>query len=260
MNALPLLPVPDPRSHFVAPGYAGMDALVAGLTLPAGASGSVMSVLETSRELIRHSYFRYEFATVAVTHALFALEQVLAERLAVDGPLPELIERAVTEGLLGDGPAAELGHGVRLRDRLARGAATSADVSPERAAGLTLAVFAAVSALLRPSTAADADGGPAGERLARLWEEHWQAPFPSSFVAADIAGSTLILLDSRVAGYLRRDLDGGLDGSGVAGLWALIAELDRVVPLINEEYGAAYFGRLRTIARLAAERHLPPAT
>ncbi|MGW3071340.1 hypothetical protein [Kitasatospora sp. NPDC001132] len=153
MNALPLLPVPDPRAHFVAPDYAGMDALVADLALPAGAFSSVMSALETSRELIRHSYFRYEFATVAVTHALFALEQVLAERLAVAGPLPELIERAVAEGLLGDGPAAELGHGVRLRDRLARGAATSADVGPERAAGLTLAVFAAVTALLRPVAA-----------------------------------------------------------------------------------------------------------
>lgn len=69
-----------------------------------------MSALETSRELIRHSYYRYEFATVAVTHSLFALEHVLAERLATNGPLkwphfggdgylrsrdPELQEKAV---------------------------------------------------------------------------------------------------------------------------------------------------------------------
>jgi hypothetical protein len=74
-------PVLDPRSHGIVLDYAGMHALVADLVLPGGASMQVMSALETSRELLRHSYYRYEFATVAVTHSLFALEQVLAERL-----------------------------------------------------------------------------------------------------------------------------------------------------------------------------------
>ncbi|GHB83678.1 hypothetical protein GCM10010347_63190 [Streptomyces cirratus] len=55
-------------------------------TLPGGASMYVMSALKTSRELIRHSYYRYEFATVAVTHSLFALEHVLAERLTTNEP------------------------------------------------------------------------------------------------------------------------------------------------------------------------------
>lgn len=57
----------------------------------------VMSALETSRELIRHSSYRYEFATVAVTHSLLALEHVLAERLATNEPLHTLIERARRE-------------------------------------------------------------------------------------------------------------------------------------------------------------------
>ncbi|WP_330300421.1 hypothetical protein [Streptomyces sp. NBC_00503] len=88
MNPLPPrlpgpLPVPvlDPRARHVVPDYEGVHALVADLVLPAGASMYVMSTMETSRELIRHSYYRYEFATVAVTHSLFALEHVFTERL-----------------------------------------------------------------------------------------------------------------------------------------------------------------------------------
>ncbi|MFJ4778171.1 hypothetical protein [Streptomyces sp. NPDC088762] len=71
-----------------------MDAVVAGLVLPGDASMYVMSAMETSRELIRHSYDRYEFATVAVTRSLLALEHVLAERLVTNEPLQDLIERA----------------------------------------------------------------------------------------------------------------------------------------------------------------------
>jgi hypothetical protein len=58
---------------------------------------------ETSRELIRHAYYRYEFATVAVTHSLFALEHVLAERLATNEPLHDLIQRATDAGLITSG-------------------------------------------------------------------------------------------------------------------------------------------------------------
>ncbi|MFI1285597.1 hypothetical protein ACH4U5_33410 [Streptomyces sp. NPDC020858] len=52
----------------------------------------------------------------------------------------------------------------------------------------------------------------------------------------------------------------GLDDHGIAVLWACIAGLDKAVPLINEEYCAAYFARLRTMAGLAAERRIPAAT
>ncbi|WP_235502711.1 MULTISPECIES: hypothetical protein [unclassified Kitasatospora] len=96
MNTLPQLPGPlplpvqDPRARDLVLDYADMHALVADLALPAGASMHVMSAMETSRELIRHSFYRYEFATVAVTHSLFALEHVLAERLAINEPLQNL--------------------------------------------------------------------------------------------------------------------------------------------------------------------------
>ncbi|MFJ6619557.1 hypothetical protein ACIQOW_18495 [Kitasatospora sp. NPDC091335] len=265
MNTSGLEPVLDPRSWGVAPDFPGMQDVIAGLQLPAGASMAVMSALETSRELIRYSYQRYEFATVAVTHALYALEQVLAERLAVDAPTGELIGRAVTRGILDGGVAAELDRGLWLRDKVARGTVTSGAISPERAVQLTRAVFDAVAALLGPPpmadlTAEEASGVPAPDRLARLWEECRAARFPESFVGENIAEMPLIVADSNIAGLIHQELDGGLDDSGVAVLWAAIAYLDRVVPLINEEYCAAYFARLRTVAKLAAERYLPPAT
>ncbi|MFD3530030.1 hypothetical protein [Streptomyces sp. NPDC058664] len=261
----PSLPVPDPRVRGDVLDYAGMHALVADLVLPGDASMYVMSTLETSRELIRHSYYRYEFATVAVTHSLFALEHVLAERLGTNEPLQDLIERAAEAGLIAAGPAAELDRGRLLRDRLAQGTVTSADLNPAGAIAMVRAVFDAVSLLLRPPPAADVaavdmSGAQPEDQLARLSEEHRRALYPDSFRGIDIEGVELILLDADVAGLVQGELDGGLDDNGVALLWACIADLDKAVPLISSEYCAAYFARLRTMAELAAARHLPPAT
>ncbi|WP_327281164.1 MULTISPECIES: hypothetical protein [unclassified Streptomyces] len=166
-----------------------MDALVADLVLPGYASMYVMSTMETSRELIRHSYYRYEFATVVVTHSLLLR------------------------------PPSE------------------ADVA-----------------------AVDMSGAQPEDRLARLWEEHRRALYPDSFRGIDVEGVELILLDADVAGLVQRELNGGLDDSGIAILWACIADLDKVVTLINSQYCASYFARLRTMAKLVAARYIPTAT
>ncbi|MET9956209.1 hypothetical protein ABZ135_32345 [Streptomyces sp. NPDC006339] len=266
MNTLPPPsgPRPDPRVRDLVPDYEGMRALVAGLVLPTGGSMEVTSALDTSRELLRHSFFRYEFATVAVTHSLLALEHVLVERLAVDAPLGELIARAVDAGLLGAEPAAALDGCRLLRERLARGTATGAALGPERAAALLRAVFDAVSLLLRPpSEGAEQSAGPAaarsGDRLARLWDEHRRAPFPPGFRGVDVEGVELVLLDADVAGLVQRELHGGLDDRGVADLWRCVADLDKVLPLIGEAYCASYCARLREMAGLAAARSVPHA-
>jgi hypothetical protein len=99
------------------------------------------------------------------------------------------------------------------------------------------------------------------ERLARLWEEHMSAPFPAGWRGTDVAGVDLVLADADVAGLVRTELDGGgIDDAGIAALWARAADLDKIVPLIDEEYCAAYFARLRAMARLAAAPHVPAAT
>ncbi|MFD8694884.1 hypothetical protein [Kitasatospora purpeofusca] len=271
MNTLPPLPgplplpAPDPRVRDIVLDFADMDALVADLVLPADASMYVMSALETSRELIRHSYYRYEFATVAVTHSLFALEHLLAGRLGVDEPLPVLVERARAAGLVPAELAAELDRGRELRDRLAQGTVTSAALRPAMAVAMVRAVFEAVSLLLRPPAAAEATAAGSGrespeDRLARLWEEHLRAPYPDGFRGVDIEGVELILLDAAVAGLVQRELRGGLDDGLIARLWACITDLDRIVPLIGSAYCALYFARLRTMAVHAATRHTPTAT
>ncbi|MFF1605548.1 hypothetical protein ACFVYV_50915 [Streptomyces mirabilis] len=272
MNPLPPLPgplplpAPDPRAHDVVLDYAGMHALVADLVLPGDASMHVMSAMETSRELLRHSYYRYEFATVAVMHSLFALQHVLAERLAVNKPLQDLIERAIDAGLVTAELAAELDRSRLLRDKLTQGAVTSAALGPARATHMVRVVFDAVSLLLRPSavaeaTAADTSGAQPEDQLARLRQEHRHALFPASFRGVDIEGVDLVLLDADVHGLVQRELNAGLDDRGIAILWACIADLDKIVLLINEEYcAAAYFARLRTMAKLAAAHHIPTAT
>ncbi|MFD7904052.1 hypothetical protein ACFV4G_17605 [Kitasatospora sp. NPDC059747] len=247
-------PAPDPRSWGVAPHYAGMQALIGDLVVPDGAPMHVASALETSRELIRHSYHRYEFATVAVTHGLLALNHVLAEPAGADEPLRVRVQRAAAAGLLAPGLAAEVDRAVRLRERLAQGAVTSGAVGPERAVAAVRAVFDAVRLLLRPAPP------PPVQRLDRLWEAHLETPFPESFRGVDVDGVDLVLLDANVAGLVLRELNGGLDGDGAAVLWACIADLDAIVPRLNEEYCAAYYRRLRTVAALAAGRHLPAAT
>ncbi|MER6678801.1 hypothetical protein [Streptomyces sp. NPDC000983] len=223
-----------------------------------------MSVLETSRELIRHSYYRYEFATVAVTHSLFALEHVLAERLAVNEPLHDLIERATGTGLITAGLAAELDHCRLLRDNLQQGAESSAALRPIQAVAMVHAVFDAVSLLLRPpsapeETAAGVGGVQPQGGLARLWEDHLRALFPDGFRGVDFDGVDLVLLDADVAGLVQKELNGGLDDLGIANLWGCITDLDKVVPLINEEYCASYFTKLRTMAQAAVAPYIPTA-
>ncbi|MCF2527030.1 hypothetical protein [Yinghuangia soli] len=95
-----VLPAPDARVRDLVIDYGGMDEVVAGLVLPTGAPMAVLSALETARELVRHSYYRYEFATVGVLQSLVALEIVLDGRAA---ELPaELVERIDRVRLLRD--------------------------------------------------------------------------------------------------------------------------------------------------------------
>ncbi|MFG2874609.1 hypothetical protein ACGFYU_06300 [Streptomyces sp. NPDC048337] len=258
MNTLPpppdplLLPVRDPRARDLGLDPADMHALVAELVLPGNASMYVMSAMETSRELIRHSYYRYEFATVAVTHSLFALEHVLAQRLAANEPLHDLIERAADAGLITAELAAELDRSRLLRDQLTQGVASSAALRPIRAVVMVRAVFDAVSLLLRPPSAAEPEDG-----LARLWGDHLRALFPDGWRGVGFDGVDLVLLDAGVAGLVQSELRRGLDDSGVAILRACIADLDKIVPLINEEYCASYFAKLRAMAQTVAVRYTP---
>ncbi|SDM34283.1 hypothetical protein SAMN04487981_101200 [Streptomyces sp. cf386] len=94
------------------------------------------------------------------------------------------------------------------------------------------------------------------DRLCRLWEEHRRAPFPARCRGVDFEGVDLVMLDADVAGLVHRELDVGLDDEGVAILWAYIANLDKVLPLIGDAYGTTYYRKLRTLAGVAAARRM----
>ncbi|MFJ4799131.1 DUF4145 domain-containing protein [Kitasatospora purpeofusca] len=158
MDVLPPLPgllpwpVPDPRAHHFVTHYSDMHDLVADLVAPEHAPAYVVSVLETSRELIRHSYYRYEFSTVAVTYSLFALERALAEHLGVKKTLQQLIERAAATGVITADLADRLDSGRQLRNKLAHGELTGSALPPKWAVNMVRAAFD-TAALLYPTPA-----------------------------------------------------------------------------------------------------------
>ena len=61
--------------------YADMHGLVEDLVVPDTVPAAAATVLTTARELLRHSYYVYEFSTVGVLHSLIAVEMVLRDRL-----------------------------------------------------------------------------------------------------------------------------------------------------------------------------------
>ncbi|MET7458479.1 hypothetical protein ABZT03_43055, partial [Streptomyces sp. NPDC005574] len=63
-------PVPDDRAHYFVTCYADMHDLVEDLVVPDGVPEAAATVLRTARELLRQSYYCYEFSTVAVMHSL----------------------------------------------------------------------------------------------------------------------------------------------------------------------------------------------
>ncbi|MFF1872596.1 hypothetical protein [Kitasatospora herbaricolor] len=158
MDALPPLPgplpwpVPDSRAHHVVGDYWDMHALVEDLVLPAHAPASVTSVLETSRELIRHSYYRYEFTTVAVAFSLFALEAALATHLASKKPLKEQIDLAAARNVISEDLRERLQYGRAIRNKLSHGKTTGAALTPAMAVPMVRAAFD-TAALLYPDPA-----------------------------------------------------------------------------------------------------------
>ncbi|MEU1284531.1 DUF4145 domain-containing protein [Kitasatospora sp. NPDC005856] len=165
MDALPPLPwpVPDPRAHHFVNHYSDMHALVAELVLPEHAPAYVVSVLETSRELIRHSYYRYEFTTVAVAYSLFALERALAERLgAKKKTLQQLIEQAAATGVITADLADRLDAGRPLRNKFAHGDLTGSALTPAMAVGMVRTAFDTAELLFPAPAGAAAVPGRAG--------------------------------------------------------------------------------------------------
>ncbi|MER6119783.1 hypothetical protein [Streptomyces sp. NPDC001743] len=86
---------PEPRT-FESSGCANCDERPRFVTCatptcatwsPDGAPAAAATVLRTARELLRQSYYCYEFSTVAVMHSPIAVEIVLRDRIPDAGKI-----------------------------------------------------------------------------------------------------------------------------------------------------------------------------
>ncbi|WP_255306580.1 hypothetical protein [Streptomyces sp. Wb2n-11] len=78
-----------------------MHDLAWDLVVPDGVPEAA-AVLRTARELLRQSYYCYEFSTVAVMHSLIAVEVMLRDRIPGSGskPLQKFIRQGADAGIL----------------------------------------------------------------------------------------------------------------------------------------------------------------
>lgn len=90
--------------------------------------------------------------------------------------------------------------------------------------------------------------------VARLWQEHLDAPFPAGLRGAELEGIDMVLLDAGIAGCVTtwRAGEGSLDTESLRTLRDCLTELDTVLPLLTEAEEVRYYERLHRLATLTA--------
>lgn len=79
-------------------------------------------------------------------------------------------------------------------------------------------------------------------------------PFPPHLRGRVIEGVEMILLDADIAGCVRSSMPGPLDEKLREILLLCLAEVDKALPLLDDEVGAIeYYEHLRDMAALAVE-------
>ncbi|MEU1552189.1 hypothetical protein ABZ517_05630 [Streptomyces scabiei] len=151
-------PVPDQRfRHFVG-DFADMHDLVRDLVIPDGLPSSTVSVLTTARELIRHSYFRYEFMMLGVAMSIIAIETALTARYG-RGSLAEHLKKAHADGTLDEEQYDLLDTtGRPIRNKFAHGDLTHAAITPALAVAMaqtSFTILAQLHATPEPMTQAE---------------------------------------------------------------------------------------------------------
>lgn len=151
-------PVPDTRSPLMAGQFADMHDLVRDLVIPPELPQAAVSLLTTSRELIRMSYYRWEFMMIGAGTSMIALETALTGHYG-NGTLAGHLKKAQADEILTEeqyGFLDDVGRG--LRNKYAHGVLTHAALTPPIAVGLVrtvITVLAELHALPRPGPTAD---------------------------------------------------------------------------------------------------------
>ena len=89
--------------------------------------------------------------------------------------------------------------------------------------------------------------------LSRMTAEHMVMPFPPGFRGLDIEDQDMVMLDADAYGYATSVLNGLLAEQHRAALTRLVAVLDKVLQMIDDEYASGYYTHVRKMAVLAAE-------
>ncbi|MET9470476.1 MULTISPECIES: hypothetical protein [unclassified Streptomyces] len=129
-------PVPDERFRHWAGQFADMHDLVRDLVIPPGLPQAAESVLTTARELIRMSYFRYEFMMIGAGTSIIAIEAALADRYG-KGNLAGYLKKAHADGHLTEEQYDLLDScGRPIRNKYAHGDLTHVALTPPLAIGM----------------------------------------------------------------------------------------------------------------------------
>ncbi|MEU6277740.1 hypothetical protein ABZ871_35885 [Streptomyces populi] len=129
-------PVPDARFRFWAGKFEDMHDLVRELVIPTGLPQAAESVLTTARELIRMSYYRYEFMMIGAATSIIAIETALFDRYG-KGTLASHLKKAHADGLITDDQFDLLdSFGRPIRNKYAHGDLTHAVLTPPLAIGM----------------------------------------------------------------------------------------------------------------------------
>ncbi|OKK02933.1 hypothetical protein AMK26_23730 [Streptomyces sp. CB03234] len=91
--------------------------------------------------------------------------------------------------------------------------------------------------------------------VARLWQEHLDAPFPARLRGAELEGIDMVMLDADIAGCVStwRDNGGSLDAWRYQVLRDCISELDKILPHLMEAEDLRYYERLHQLATLTSQ-------
>lgn len=113
---------PDSRALNWVNDLAGMEGILQDLTLPASLPPNVLRAFETIRDLLKFSFFRFEFAALAAFHSIIEVESALDSRYkGTWKTLKDMLDAAQADGTISADQADLLHCGRRLRNDFAHG-------------------------------------------------------------------------------------------------------------------------------------------
>lgn len=136
-----------------------MHGIVRQLQVPPSVPVNTARAFITARELIRFSFYHYEFAAVAVSTSIIAIESALRDRYGGNN-LAGMIEAALADGTITDEQADHLDTGRKIRNRYAHGKTMHPALPITFATELVKTSLDVITVLLDPAGDADhASGG-----------------------------------------------------------------------------------------------------